>query len=390
MSPASGAAETRQELASLSPRYLEALARAACSEPVGPIAEYSYEAVSGGFGGAVGGTALYRFRLSTADGPLPSLILKILYRRATENKRSPYYWKREYELYRSGLLANLPPQTFSLPRIYRCEDRGQACWIWMEAIRDTKNAWSQADYQDIARRLGRFNGAWLSAEQLPDHPWLSSNWHSAIVPALSDAFDRLDQLLQHPLAQISLPLADKAEIEAIWRDRHLFRDALRALPQTFCHNDAFRRNVMHGPEDVVLLDWALAGPGAIGADLVSLVAVSLYYDGFSQDLAEQMDRTVFAGYIAGLRQAGWTGDERLARIGYTCAMTLRGLAGVKQDIALLTDENRHAQLRENHRTENLREIAELFADVRRFRLLKMAREARQLLSHPAPSRSASG
>ena len=225
---------------------------------------------------------------------------------------------------------------------------------------------------------------------MPEYPWLSTNWHRAIVPALSDTFDRLDQLLQHPLAQITLPLEDQAEIEAIWRDRQLFRSALRALPQTFCHNDAFRRNVMHNQDEVVLLDWALAGPGAIGADLVSLVAVSLYYDGFSQERAAQLDQRVFTGYITGLRQAGWIGDARLARIGYTCAMTLRGLAGVKQDIALLTDESNHGQLRENHRSDNLWEIAALFADIRRFRLLRMAREARHLLSDAALLRSAPG
>ncbi len=366
------------------------MASVAADGPAPAISDFSFEAVTGGVGGAVGGTAIYRFRLSSAEGPLPSLILKILFRRATEDEASPYYWKREYELHRSDLLASPPPRTFALPRVYRCEDRGEACWIWMEDIRDTKDAWSLADYQDIALRLGRFNGAWLSAARLPEYAWLSKNWHRAIVPALSNTFTELDQLLMHPLARITLPREDQAEIEAIWRDRELFCGALRALPQTFCHNDAFRRNVMHGQDEVVLLDWALAGSGALGSDLVSLVAVSLYYDGFSHDFAEQLDRGVFAGYIAGLRQAGWTDDARLARIGYICAMTLRGLAGVKQDIALLTDESCHEQLRENHRTDNLREIAEFFAAVRRFRLLTMAREARHLLSGSALLRSGSG
>ena len=387
MSPGAGTGETEHELESLSLQYLAELARAAAGGSAPAINNFSFQAVTGGVGGAIGGTALYRFRLNSAEGPLPSLILKILFRRAGEDETSPYYWKREYELHRSDLLASLPPQTFSLPNVYRCEDRGEACWIWMEDIEDTKDEWSLADFQDIARRLGRFNGAWLAAEQLPAYPWLSANWHSAIVPALADAFDSLDLLLQHPLAQIALPLEDREEIEAIWRDRQLFRGALQALPQTFCHNDAFRRNVMHSRNGVMLLDWALAGPGAIGADLVSLVAVSLFYDGFSQDFAAQLDRAVFDAFISGLRQAGWTGDARLARIGYTCAMTLRGLAGVKQDITQLTDESCHAQLYENHSSDNLREIAELFAAVRRFRLLTMAREARRLLSDAALQRS---
>ena len=130
----------------------------------------------------------------------------------------------------------------------------------------------------------------------------------------------------------------------------------------------------------MLLDWALASIGAVGEELVCLVAVSLYYEGFSADYADQLDSTVFAGYIAGLRQAGWSGDAKLARVGYTCGMVLRGLAGVKQDLQLLRDQAGHARLLQTHQVSSLREAACLFAEVRRFRLLKMAREARDLLS----------
>ena len=61
-------------------------------------------------------------------------------------------------------------------------------------------------------------------------------------------------------------------------------------------------------------------------------------------------------------------------------MVLRGLAGVKQDLELLEDEANYELLFRTHHTTNLAEIARLFADVRSFRLLKMAREASRLLS----------
>ena len=72
--------------------------------------------------------------------------------------------------------------------------------------------------------------------------------------------------------------------------------------------------------------------------------------------------------------------RELARIGYTCAMALRGLAGVKQDLQLLSDQAGHKQLLQTHQMRSVDAIADLYADVRRFRLLKMAREARDLLS----------
>lgn len=343
------------------------------------VSSWEVEPVHGGFGSAVGGTSLYRFKIRTASSATIPLILKILYERRGEETRSPYYWKREYEVYRSGILDDLPADTFSTPRIFDLQDFGDACWIWMEDIEDVKGDWTLADFGNIAKRLGRFNGAWLTAKPLPDFAWLTTNWHSVIVPALAPAFHDLDRLLESPLTRAALPYEAKDEIAAIWDDRLLFIDAIARLPRVLCHSDAFQRNILRRHDAIVLLDWALASIGGIGEELVCLVAVSLYYDGFSADYAERLDKTVFAAYIEGLRQAGWVGDSKLARIGYTCAMVLRGLAGVKQDIELLNDPGKHKLLFETHRTTDLHEIARLFADVRRFRLLKMAREARELL-----------
>jgi len=35
-----------------------------------------------------------------------------------------------------------------------------------------------------------------------------------------------------------------------------------------------------------------------------------------------LEKAVLTGYLAGLREAGWTGDERLARLGYLIALAL--------------------------------------------------------------------
>ena len=344
------------------------------------LASWLREPVYGGFGGAVGGTALFRFKGQTTSLADWSVILKILYQRPQENQSSPYYWKREYEVYRSGMLDDLPSNAFAIPKIYGQADFGDCCWIWMEDIKERKPDWSLADYHRIGIRLGRFNGAYLTGRPLPAGKWLTRDWHAAIMPGLAAGFARLDALLQTPLAQRCLPMDAKAEIEAIWKGRAQFCQALAKLPRTLCHIDAFRRNLLHRENDVVLIDWAVAGPAAVGEDLVALVAVSLYHGHFSQDYAAELDAAVFAGYVQGLRERSWNGDPKLARIGYVCAMTLRGLAGVLQDVHLLNDSDRHEELRQNHGPD-IAEVADLFADIRRFRLLKMAREARDLLAN---------
>ena len=320
-------------------------------------------------------------RVSSADDRHCSLVLKLLYRRPQETEAAPYYWKREYEIYRSGMLAQMARVSFVAPRIYALEERDDACWIWMEDIADSKGAWTLADFEDVAERLGRFNGQWLAQASAPATAWLSQSWHASLLPGLSDCFDSLDQALAHPLARLTLPLDARAEIESIWRDRGQFAAALSRLPRTFCHYDAFRRNILFCQGDAVLIDWALAGIGAIGEDLVSLVAVSLHYEGFTPEYASELDELAFRCYMRGLRQSGWRGEERLARIGYTCGMTLRGLAGVKQDIGQLADDAAADEVRQTHHEKDLEQIARFFADVRRFRLLKMAREARSLLTN---------
>ncbi|MCY4146498.1 MAG: phosphotransferase [Chloroflexi bacterium] len=363
---------TAQRLAALTTAQMAELASRT-------VTSWRYAAVHGGFGGAIGGTALYRFWIASETHPPITRILKILFQRPGETPNSPYYWKREYEIYRARLLEDLPADTFIAPHIMQLRDFGDSCWIWMADYADRKDNWTLDDYRAVAGRLGRMNGSMIGRD-LPDEGWLAQGWHSAIAPALADAFAALPQSLQQPLARIALPYEARDEIVAIWRDRQLFRDALAQLPQTLCHNDAFRRNILHSDAGAVLLDWALAGRGGIGEELVSLAALALYYSGFTQAYAEQIDQAVFAAYVDGLRESGWRGDQRLARIGYTCGMTLRGLAGVKQDINLLIDTDQHEQLRVVHNRDSLEDIAAFFADVRRFRLIKMAREARRLLA----------
>ena len=291
-------------LSTISTSYLAELARIATGDADIAVSAWDRKPIHGGFGGAIGGTALYRFTLAIAEGRTITLILKVLYQRKTETEQSPYYWKREYEICRSGLLDGLPDGSFVLPRIYRVESFRDACWIWMEDIADEKGDWSLEDFADIAERLGRFNGSWLTELAPPDANWLSSNWHSAIVTALTNTFDQLDQLLENPLARITLPLDAKAEIEAIWRDREIFRRALAELPRTFCHFDAFRRNVLYRDDEVFMIDWALAGIGGVGEDLVSMVAVSLYYEGFTQAYANELDEMVFCQLCPRLARCG--------------------------------------------------------------------------------------
>ena len=145
-----------------------------------------------------------------------------------------------------------------------------------------------------------------------------------------------------PALQQVYPPPVVAEVRRLWEERERFLTALDRLPRTFCHQDAFRRNLLlrAGPEgeELVAIDWAFAGHGAVGEDLEQLVVPSLIFFETAEVTPRELDAACFAGYVAGLREAGWVGDERHVRLGFTAAAALRNTVGTLQlDLPLLSD-----------------------------------------------------
>lgn len=120
---------------------------------------------------------------------------------------------------------------------------------------------------------------------------------------------------------------------ALWTMRQPLLAALDQLPACFCHHDAFRRNLMlrkmaDDSFETVAFDWSYTGPGKIGQEIGVTTGVALVFIDVAASDAAALDEAVFGGYCAGLRDAGWQGDLKLARYGYTmtaafaCAITL--------------------------------------------------------------------
>jgi hypothetical protein len=66
------------------------------------------------------------------------------------------------------------------------------------------------------------------------------------------------------------------------------------------------------------------GLGVVGEELPSLVLSGLiWFNGVEPEDLPEIDRLAFAGYLQGLRDVGWAGDERAVRLGYTAGLALR-------------------------------------------------------------------
>lgn len=236
---------------------------------------------------------------------------------------------REMELYRSGMLEHLADGVRA-PHYFGdlVRDDG-SIWVWLEDITDgTQPPWPTGRYGVIARQLGQYNGSFLTHRPLPDVPYLSRNWMRDWVELSAPAFHAF--MADADLARRSVIYSPEVleGFARLWNERHAFYGELARLPQTFCHLDAFSRNIFvreqpGEPDDTILIDWSYAGIGAIVEDLVPLVGASIVFmDAPVDDLAE-ISEIALDGYIGGLQDAGWRGDPRVLRQVFYRAMATR-------------------------------------------------------------------
>ena len=324
-----------------------------------------------------------------------SLILKIVGLEPDNNDPSGWaYWKREILAYQSGLLDDLPGDLVA-PRCFgTVEQADEAHWLWLEEVQDELGPlWPLDHYGVVARHFGRFNGAYLVGRPMSTQPWLSVGWlrqyvsgrtpGTTFAPRRAYATNLGPDSLAHPLLRDVLPARTAEGICQLWEERDTFLDALDRLPHTFCHLDAFRRNLFarrgaDGGDETVVIDWTDAGTGAIGEEIVPLVVATVVCGDVPWAQAAELERLVFEGYLAGLRDAGWHGDPRQVRFGYTAASALHySFVGLQTLLSLAFDEVARAQWEQGFGVP-ARDMMVQVAQEQRF-LLCLADEARQLL-----------
>jgi hypothetical protein len=344
---------------------LAGVVRRAVGRAVEP-GEWEVVRLTGGLGAASGGV----FRLSGSgrnergDDVDWAVVLKVV-RRPEEGKAGSAramqkealdYWRREPEVYGSGLLEGLPRGVRG-PRCYGVEERGDgSVWMWLEDVRDRYGAvgqrWPAARYVAAARHAGRLNGA-HAAEKLPEQEWLCTDmvrdWCGRFASATERARDAAKW--EHPL--LLAAAADARELgervgELIERKERLFK-ALTRVPRALGHQDYWRRNLLaaegegaaDGEEETVVVDWAVAGPGPLGAEVGTLISASLAFAELGPEAVREIEGRALEAYVAGLREVGWEGDVDLVRLGYAAATAIQW-GTCPTWLGLLHDEKRHA------------------------------------------------
>jgi hypothetical protein len=339
--------------------------------------------------GGVGlGTAIYRFSGEGHDQgqKVPwSLILKTLCPAEDNADVTAWnYYRREADAYQSGWLDDVPGG-LAAPRCFGVFDHQDGTsWIWLEDVADDLSSpWSLEHYGLVARHLGQFNGAYLVDQPLPSWSWLSSGWLRKVIENSAPAIPLVRDSLDHVLMRRWLPGDISDSYFRLWEERGVYLDAVDRLPHTLCHLDVFRRNLFarrtaDGDYESVAIDWAFAGKGAMGEDLVPLVLASAMFYEIDLDQAQALEEIVFEGYLGGLSDAGWRGDPRQVRLGYAASASLRyRFNDMGRWLAVVLDENLHPMV-EHAMGKPVGEVFDQVARVGRFSD-RLADEARELI-----------
>jgi len=238
------------------------------------------------------------------------------------------YWKREILAYRSGILAELRGNLVA-PRCYAITEQPDDEWrIWLEDVQETTTTWTFERHGIAARHLGQFNGSYLAGHVLPpEQPWMyrgrARDWITFAAPLL----ERFRTYAGSDSGRRWLTEQSVERVERLMANHQSLVALLDRLPVCLCHHDAFRSNMLardgvNGEAQTVAVDWSMIGYGGIGEEIGNTTACGLARLDVAGEQAREMDQITFESYLDGLRDAGWQGDVRLARFGYTTSASL--------------------------------------------------------------------
>ena len=371
---------------------LNPLVRKATGRERATVLHLSVKVLSGGYGEASQGIFRVNGEAQDDNGDFTwSLILKILaptggeLASATLEPTGWNYWKREAFVYLSDLHNDLP-LGLAMPRCYGCEERPDGtAWLWLETVESLGSAGSVATSAQVARLLGRFNGAYLAGKPLPGYPWLAQRWMRNWLADAGPSIDLLRRSQEHPMAQLAFPAADCAYIFQAWEKHQRYLAVLESLPQTLCHMDVFARNILprlgaSGEVEHILVDWVFCGPGAVGEELVSLVMANLFFAETPYEQADDLEIQVMESYLTGLEEAGWLGDPRLAQLGFAIGAALRyDVGAIRLILPFLLTEGLELDAPSGFGNLTLRQLIALVHRVRQEVSIRLDRTAEALI-----------
>ena len=239
---------------------------------------------------------------------------------SSEDPRHWNYWRREALVYTSALPERLG---LGAPRLLEMVEMPEGdVELRLEHVEGRHAAaLTVEDLEATARRLGLAQGG----RHLPDEPWLSKGFlraYSTSRPVDWALIDD-DDAWSAPLMREHFDAFLRQALVRLHRGRDRLLSWMDDLPRTVCHLDVWPNNLICRPGgDMVFVDWAFVGDGALGEDIGNLIPDAVYDLLVHHDLLDELDARLTDAYLEGLRDAGWEGDARVVRMGI-CASAVK-------------------------------------------------------------------
>ncbi len=183
--------------------------------------------------------------------------------------------------------------------------------IWLEDLTGAKGPpFDLGELSSIAHHVGQFNGLHSqSAVTLPFEPardsfqvrWDGVDFATRLAP-LTDFSD--EEAVRTAFS--STPMSVVSELVEVCDELGI---RCASLERSLCFGDCQPGNLFIHDQATVAVDWASLTYDPVGVDCGVLAGSSMVWGQEGTRVAENYQR-VFDGYMAGLKQRGWTGDER--------------------------------------------------------------------------------
>lgn len=221
------------------------------------------------------------------------------------------YWAREALLFEAGLPGAFGDAGIRLPRLLGVFHRTNGdIALWMEALGPGPD-WTLDGYHEAARRFGHAQGSVAGASVLPDDPWLTRDFLPRYLEVAEPIPWHLlddEEVWEIPLIAECVPRDLGRRIGRLHEDTPRLLAMITKLPRTVCHLDLWPANLFWADGDLVPIDWAFYGIGAVGEDAGNLIADSAFDLLQPAGLLPRIEEAVVGGYLEGLADAAWNGD----------------------------------------------------------------------------------
>lgn len=237
------------------------------------------------------------------------------------------YWRREVMLLASPALDAYRAAGLRPPALLAAIERPDgSIAIWQEAAGGIAgDEWTVEQFGDAARRLGVAQAAWAGRALPMDLPWSRGFLREYLAEkgaTIPYAVLGWNSAWDTPLVAAHFPASLRDELTSLHADQGRLVRWAETAPRTLAHLDVWPRNLFAAPDDLILIDWAFAGDGGLGEDAGNLVFDTVLDLLHPASLLPALDAAIFARYLAGLRDGGWTGDERAVRLAM-CASAVK-------------------------------------------------------------------